>query len=80
MIFRTLSHYYMPRKEINQRKIGQTLRKSFLIVKTIKMWNKYLLKERMDAHLQGFKIRARPALRGELRAEFITGKEVSRMT
>ena len=56
----------MPREEIKQRKIGQTLRKSFLIVKLIKKWNKYPLRERMDAHLWGFKNRAGPALRKEI--------------
>lgn len=65
MIFRTLSHYQMPRKEIKQRKIGQTFRKSFLIVKSIKMWNKYSLRERIDAHLWDFKNRARLTLRKE---------------
>lgn len=37
MIHRIPSHYQMPRKEMKQRKIVQSLRKSFLIVKTIKM-------------------------------------------
>lgn len=41
----------MPRKEIKQRKIGQTLGKRFLIVKIIKIWNKYPLRERVDARL-----------------------------
>lgn len=59
----------MPRKEIKQWKIGQTLRKSFLIVKPIKMWNKYPLRERMEAHLWGCKNRARPTLRKKNRGQ-----------
>lgn len=45
--------------------MDRLLRKSFLIVKLIKMWNKYPLGERTDAHLWGFKNRARPTLRKE---------------
>lgn len=46
----------MPRKEIKHRKIGQTIKKSFLVEESIKIWTKYPLREVMDAISEALKI------------------------
>lgn len=46
----------MPRKEIKHGKIGQTIKKSFLVEESIKIWTKYPLKEMMDAISKALRI------------------------